>query len=68
MKMRRIITVGLVALITVAAALRLLSRNSAKMALEMTQRAFRHDALDSGIMVMLPDSGSSQTLNGGGNV
>jgi hypothetical protein len=38
------------------------------MALEMTQRALHHDALDSGIMVMLPDSGSSQTLNGGGNV
>ena len=68
MKMRRIITVGLVALITVAAALRLLSRNSAKMALEMTQRAFRHDALDSGIMVMLSDSGCLQTLKGGRNV
>jgi hypothetical protein len=68
MKMRRIFTVGFVALITVGAALRLFSRNSAKMALEMTQRALRHDALDSGIMVMLPDSGCLQTLKGGRNV
>jgi hypothetical protein len=64
MKMRRIITMGLVAPVTADVAFLLFSRNSAKMAREMTQRALRHDALDSGIMVVLPDSGRSQTLKG----
>ena len=43
MKMRRIITMGLVALVTAGAAFLLFSHNSAQTALEETRRALRQE-------------------------